>query len=277
MKNVVITGSTSGVGLGLVQAFLSRGCTVVISGRNMDKINLAVDQLSTKYGKEQLIGCECDVSIYDDVQRLWNVAISNFGKVDIWINNAATINAQLPFTSLNVKDITNVVNTNLCGTMYGSLIALRGMLSQGFGQLYNMEGYGSNGSMRSGMGIYGATKRGVRYFTRAIAKELKHTPLKICTLSPGAVITDAVIKSYRYGLPENKRWGQLIYSIMSDDCDTVCPWLVKQIISNNKTGRHIAWLTFPRILKHIMCAGFRKREVFGNANPPAKDCRAGSQ
>lgn len=266
MKYIVITGSTKGVGLGLAQAFLRRGCAVVISGRHIDKVNLVVDQLSTKYGKEQILGCECDITVYDDVQRLWNESFSRFGKVDIWINNAAAINAQLPFTSLNVKDITNVVNTNLCGTMYGSLVALRGILSQGFGQLYNMEGYGSDGSIRSGMGVYGATKRGVRYFTRAIAKELKHAPLQVCTLSPGMVITDAVLKSYRYGLPENKRWGQRMFSIMADDCDTICPWLVSQIISNSKTGRHIAWLTFPRILKYIMYAGFRRCEVFETRN-----------
>ncbi len=262
MKHVVITGSTKGVGLGLAQAFLSRGCAVVISGRHIDTVNLTVDRLGTMYDKEQILGCECDISVYDDVHRLWNVAFSHFGKVDIWINNAAAINAQLSFTSLNAKDITSVVNTNLCGTMYGSYVALHGMLSQGFGQLFNMEGYGSNGSMRSGMSIYGATKLSVRYFTRSIAKELKNTPVQVCTLSPGMIITDAVIKSYRYGLPENKRWAQRIFPIIADDCDTVCPWLVNQIISNSKTGRHISWLTYPRILKHIICAVFRKREVF---------------
>jgi NAD(P)-dependent dehydrogenase (short-subunit alcohol dehydrogenase family) len=88
MKSVVITGSTSGIGLGLADGFLTRDCTVTISGHSQVNLDKACGILAAKHDKSQILAYLCDVSHYDEVQGLWNAAVERFGRIDIWINNA---------------------------------------------------------------------------------------------------------------------------------------------------------------------------------------------
>ena len=87
----------------------------------------------------------CDVTDYEQVQALWDAAVARFGQVDIWINNAGIANTLTPFWELPPSLMQSVVQTNILGSMYGTSVALRGMLKQGYGALYNMEGFGSRG------------------------------------------------------------------------------------------------------------------------------------
>jgi NAD(P)-dependent dehydrogenase (short-subunit alcohol dehydrogenase family) len=88
MKIVVITGSTRGIGYGLADAFLDRGCSVTISGRSEPRIQEAVLQLAQRFPIERILGHPCDVTKQSQVQSLWDIARNNYGRVDIWINNA---------------------------------------------------------------------------------------------------------------------------------------------------------------------------------------------
>ncbi|NLG98672.1 MAG: SDR family oxidoreductase [Chloroflexi bacterium] len=143
MKTIVITGSTRGIGYGLADAFLMHGERVVISGRKQETVDQALRQLSQKHGPERAAGFACDVTDYAQVQALWDSAAARFGTIDIWINNAGQSNILTPFWELDPAQMRDVVQTNILGMMYGSKVALRGMLQQGFGSLYNMEGFGS--------------------------------------------------------------------------------------------------------------------------------------
>lgn len=259
MKVVVITGSTKGIGFGLAQSFLASGCAVVVNGRTAQAVDLAVDQLAAGNDEQRLFGFACDVTVFEQVQALWNAARSRFGKVDVWINNAGTINAQTTFLNQRAKELEQVVCANLLGTMHGCRVALEGMLQQGSGQLYNMEGYGHDGSKRSGMTLYGTTKYAVRYFTESLAMEFKNAPVQIGTLGPGIVMTDLLIQAYREGLPENRKWAERIFSFMSDDMQPVCSWLVQRVLGNRRSNVRIAWLTLPRILHHVVLAPFRRQ------------------
>jgi short-subunit dehydrogenase len=73
------------------------------------------------------------------------------------------------------------------GVIYGSRIATAGMLAQGHGSIYNMEGMGSDGRKHSGLALYGTTKYAIAYFTDCLAQELKDTPLVVGALRPGMV------------------------------------------------------------------------------------------
>ena len=97
MKSIVITGSTSGIGLGLADAFLARGCAVTISGHSQTNLDKAYGILAGKYDKSRIHAYLCDVSHYDEVEGLWNTAKDRFGRVDIWINNAGAGNPQIPY------------------------------------------------------------------------------------------------------------------------------------------------------------------------------------
>jgi len=89
MKIVVVTGSTRGIGYGLAQAFLERDCKVVVSTRTQSSVEQAVETLGAKFGRERVIGQMCEVTDYQQVKALWDAAKSHYGRVDLWVNNAA--------------------------------------------------------------------------------------------------------------------------------------------------------------------------------------------
>ena len=79
--NVVITGSTKGIGLGMAREFLKRGHKVVISSRGQAAVDQAITELSSDYPADMIAGQPCDVSDFSQVQALWDAAVAAFGSV----------------------------------------------------------------------------------------------------------------------------------------------------------------------------------------------------
>jgi NAD(P)-dependent dehydrogenase (short-subunit alcohol dehydrogenase family) len=267
MKVAVITGSTRGIGLGLAREFLKRGCAVVVSGRTQAAVERAVSQLASAAPAGQVLGCPCDVTVYAQVQSLWDSAKARFGRVDLWINNAGLSHPRVSFWEQAPERLAPVIDTNLRGVMYGSHAAVRGMLRQGGGQIYNLEGFGSGGQMAEGMLIYGSTKRAATYFTESLAKDLRGAPVQVCHLSPGIVATDLLVDDYA-GQPERFERAKKIFNILGDTVETVTPYLAEQMLANTRNGARIAWLTFPKIIFRFLTAGFNRRDLF--RPPPAQ-------
>lgn len=260
-KSIVITGSTRGIGYGLADEFLKRGCQVMINGRSQKSVEAALASLSTTHGQERLAGTPGDVTRAEDHQALWDAAVAAFGKVDIWINNAGIGHPQLMVWEIPVEMVDQVVDIDLKGTIFGSQVAIRGMLDQGFGYLYNMEGFGSNGRVRPGISVYGSTKAGLTFLSRSLVAETKGTPVKVGTLSPGIVITDFITGQYEDD-PEGLEQAKGIFNTLGDKVETVTPWLVEQVLSTEKTGAEIQWLTTSKTLGRFLMAPFRKRNLF---------------
>jgi len=261
MKVVVITGSTRGIGYGLADAFLYLGCAVTISGRTQASVEEAVSKLSAKHQADRVLGRVGDVTQIEQVQALWDAAVAHFGRIDIWINNAGINHPRRDFWKHSPERIQAVVDTNLVGVMYGSQIALRGMLDQGFGSLYNMEGMGSDGRQVEGMTLYGTTKYSLHYLTDALVEETKETPVLVGALSPGMVITD-MLTSDEVRSEEDWETTKRIFNILADRVEDVTPWLAQQILDNDKTGVRIKWLTRGKIMIRFLAAPFRKRDLF---------------
>jgi len=261
MKNIVITGSTRGIGLGLAKAFLDLGCAVVISGRSDQSVQKVVTALSNQVSAERIYGLPCDVTNPDDLQALWDGAQTRFGGIDIWINNAGISGPQTPIWQYDPNDVEHIVRTNILGTIYGSNIAVAAMLEQGFGAIYNMEGFGSNGDMRTGMAAYGTTKAAVTYFTKSLIKELKSEPLIIGTLQPGMVITDLVMDHFKDNPDELERVRK-IFNIIADRVENVTPWLAAKMLHNKKSGAAFVWTPGWKMLLRFLASPFAKRNVF---------------
>ena len=181
MKTVVVTGSTRGIGLGLAENFLKRGCKVVVSGRNQVAVDHIVGRLAEEHGADNVAGAACEISDADSVQGLWDAAAAAFGSVDVWINNAGVSSARVNLKDADPADISSVININLAGLLLANRVALRGMTEQGSGQIWNMEGFGSGGQAQPGMAIYGSTKRAVNYLNKALQKELGDSGVQVCT------------------------------------------------------------------------------------------------
>jgi len=258
--NIVITGSTKGIGLGLAREFLQRGHSVVVSSRGQAAIDTALNELQADFPAERMAGQPCDVADRNQVQALWDKAAAAFGTVDIWINNAGRDGIQQLFHELPPEDYVQTVNTNLIGVMHCDHVALQGMHKQGSGQLWNMEGFGSDGSTMKKYGPYGTTKYALRYFTKVLAKECEGTPVQVCYLSPGMVITDMLISEEMRNHPEWSR-KRGIYNILADRVDVVTPWLAEKVLASNKNGAAVRWLTTPKVIWRFLTAKITGRDI----------------
>lgn len=261
MKNIVITGSTRGIGYGLADAFLARGCRMMISGREQETVDQAVAALAQQYGQERVAGYPCDVTGYAQVKALWDAAAARFGAIDIWINNAGQGNLLTPFWELPPETMHAVVNTNVLGAMYGSKVALQGMLRQGSGALYNMEGFGSRGGrIQPGLALYGATKAALAFLDKSLAAELQGKPVTAGAILPGMVVTDLLLNQ-RHGDPADWERSKRAFNILADRVETVAPWIADQVLANTANGKYISWFSRGKILLRFLSAPFTKRKV----------------
>lgn len=267
MKTVVITGSARGFGLCQAKKFKELGFNVVISDINEKNLGSALASINEiNPSNTKAISVISNVTSHADLQNLWDSAVSAFGSVDIWINNAGVNSPDKPVCELSEKEIAFILDVDLKGAIYGSKIAFAGMQKQGFGQIYNVEGYGSNDAMMTGLTMYGTAKRAVTYFTRSLAKEshdLTQDKVKVCRLTPGIMITDFITHANgdatRIELPEKTK---KVYNILGDYPETIVDYVVPRMIANEKNDADIIWLTSARAFGRFMTAGFKKRDFF---------------
>jgi NAD(P)-dependent dehydrogenase (short-subunit alcohol dehydrogenase family) len=260
-KRIVITGSTRGIGLGLATEFLKRGCQVTINGRSQTSVDQALELLKKGFDPANIVGGPGDVSDFHTHQGLWDTAVEAFGQVDIWINNAGIAHSMMMIWELPVQDVQQVIDINVKGLIFGSQTAVQRMLQQGHGHIYNMEGLGSTGRKQAGLSLYGTSKAAVHYFSNALTTETSDTPIKVSTLSPGMVITDMILEQYEED-PQRLENAKKIFNILADKVEMVTPWLVDKILSNDKSGAKINWLTPTKLLTRFATARFNQRDLF---------------
>lgn len=258
MKTILITGSTRGIGKGLATEFLKRGQQVVVTGRTPEAVNRVVRELETL---GQVLGVACDVRSYESQQAAWAAGVARFGRIDMWINNAAISTDRLMLSDVPPDTIRATVETNLLGALYGARVALEGMLRQGGGQIFLFEGFGSNGMVNPGLAVYGSTKRAIRYLTASLAREYRDSPVLIGSLSPGIVTTDLLLYSSKGRDPADWARAKRVLNILADRVETVTPWLAEQALANRRQGARIEWLTPRKSLLRFVGALFRKRDL----------------
>ena len=261
MKRIVITGSTRGIGLAMAEEFLKAGCQVTLSGRGDTLPQSAQEKLAAYSGNYQYI--PCDVRQTAQLQALWDAAAQRFSGVDVWINNAGQNVPHATVVETQEPYVRAAMETNLLGMIYGSQVAARGMLAQGVGAIYSMEGLGSNDMIQVKTILYGTTKRALTYFMKGLAKELAGSGVIAGRLSPGMMLTDFITKTPDGAVAaiEIDRSFQTIFNILADRPETVAAFFVPRILQNTKNDRQIAWLTGAKTAWRFLCAPFRKRKL----------------
>lgn len=264
MKTVVITGSARGLGFEMAKEFKKHDYNVVISDVLEEKLLESKKKLEELEENGEVLECLCDVTKEEDLQNLMDVAVGKFSSVDIWINNAGVNQPMVPIWEVDSSKINRLIDIDLKGAIIGSKIAMKQMIKQGYGQIYGIEGYGSNDAMMLGLSVYGTSKRGLTYFLKALAKEVEEKKLniKIGLLSPGIMITDFITLSVgdeEFELPEKTK---KVYNILGDYPDVIAKFLVEKMIENKKNGARINWLTNRKAAFRFMTSGFNKRDFF---------------
>ncbi|MDP4090319.1 MAG: SDR family NAD(P)-dependent oxidoreductase [Bacillota bacterium] len=258
MKNVVITGSTRGIGFCMAAEFLKAGCNVTLSGRGEALPEAARATLLPFNGK--YIYVPCNVQNKASLQNLWDASLEKWGGIDIWINNAGQNTPHMFSWETGETYTENIIKTNIIGMIYGSQIAAAGMIKQRYGAIYSMEGLGSNNMIQPKTILYGTTKRALTYFMKGLARELEGTALIVGRLSPGMMLTDFITKTpdgEQSEVVSDEKFKK-VFNILADKPETVAKFFIPRILSNTRNDAQIAWLTNRKAAWRFITAAFRK-------------------
>ena len=186
-KVVVITGSSRGFGYAVAESVLGAGASVAITGRSQKAVDGALARLQLK---GRVSGFVMDVRKEEQVYKLVEDVIKEFGRIDIWVNNAGYSNAAGMMLDMNPQDALDMFMSNGLGVFQCTQAIMHYMLPRKQGLLVNIYGNGSFLRPASPTGLYGATKAWMTSFTRSLAKELKGSGVQILGFSPGMLLTD---------------------------------------------------------------------------------------
>jgi NAD(P)-dependent dehydrogenase (short-subunit alcohol dehydrogenase family)/phosphohistidine swiveling domain-containing protein len=256
-KVAVITGGTRGLGFGIAKAFILEGASVVVASRSNRNVQSALEQLQSIGGK--CAGFECDISNLDDTQALAAYTVDNFGKFDIWVNNAGISCPTGPSVHVPPQMVTDLIQTNIIGAYYGSTTAMRQFLAQGEGKLINIVGKGERSPVPL-HNAYASSRAWVHNFTLALAKEYKSTGIGVFLLNPGLVETDMLqylhfIEGYEH-LVSTLRIVARILARPPEYAATKAVWLASSA-TDGRTGLRISTLGMGAILGGLGREGMR--------------------
>ena len=233
MKTAIVFGGSKGIGAQIAREFAMGGYFVVI---NYNTSKSSAEALAKELNAEAF---KADITKYDEVKALVDYVVKKYGKIDVAVVSSGISRKNL-IIDASAKEITEVINTNLVGTIYAVKAVSENMLSNHYGKIITISSmWGEVGaSMES---VYSASKGGVIAFTKAMAKELGYNGINVNTISPGLIDTDmnkdlskediaSLIEntpSSRIGVPQDI--AKAAYFLASDDAS----FINGQVISIN--------------------------------------------
>jgi len=186
-KVAVVTGGTRGIGLAIAAWMLEHGASVVISGRDADRLNIALKELARDGAP--VAGLVADAARREAADRLVEMARERFGHLDVLVNNAGITRDGLVIR-MKDEDWDRVLETNLKGAFLMIRAASKAMVRRKTGgRIINIAS--TAGAMgNAGQANYSAAKAGLIGLTKATARELAHWGILVNAVAPGLVETD---------------------------------------------------------------------------------------
>jgi len=188
-RAVLVTGSSRGIGLGIARAFAANGDKVVLNGReDLAKLENSVAELKAEFpANKNIMGILADLSDYTACEKLIRKTEAAFGKVDVLVNNAGAAFFGL-FSDMEPTDIQKVLADNLQTAFNISHLVIPAMVKEKSGCILNTSSvWGISGA--SCEVVYSAAKAGVIGFTKALAKELAPSGIRVNAIACGAFET----------------------------------------------------------------------------------------
>jgi NADP-dependent 3-hydroxy acid dehydrogenase YdfG len=185
-KVVVITGASSGLGEATARLLSAEGASVVLGARRVERLKSLADELNAKGGKALAVAT--DVTDRQQVKKLADAAVQEFGRIDVMINNAGLMPSS-PIERLKIDEWDRMIDVNIKGVLYGIAAALPYMQQQKAGHIINVSSVAGHKVTPNGA-VYCATKHAVRALSEGLRTEVKPYNIRTTIISPGAVATE---------------------------------------------------------------------------------------
>ena len=199
-KVALVTGGSRGIGRATALGFAEAGADVVVASRKLPDLEKVADEIRG-VGRKAL-PVEAHAGRMDDIGRLVETVVAEFGKIDILVNNAGTSPAMATVLDADERLWDSIMNLNLKGVYFLSQAVARVMKEHGGGKIINvasMDGY----KPEVGVSIYSISKAAVLMVTKSMALELAQHNIRVNAIAPGAVST-RILDSHWFHLPEEE-------------------------------------------------------------------------
>lgn len=206
---VIVTGASRGIGRGIAYAFAKEGAKVVLVGRDEIQLNLVKKEIEDRGEKALLV--KGDVSIQEDMERMVDQTLSQFGKIEILCHNAG-IYPHAWLENMSLQEWQKVIDVNLTGTFLAVKACIAPMKTQGFGKMVIISSISGPQTAHPGFSHYTASKGGIAGFIKTAAVELSKYKININAVEPGNIMTeglDATGAQHIDNMVKAIPWGRL--------------------------------------------------------------------
>lgn len=184
---VIVTGASRGIGRGIATLFAEEGANVVLVGR--DEAQLEAVKKAIQANKGDAISVKADVTNPKDMERMVDVALKQYGKIDVLCHNAG-IYPHVRLENMTLEEWQTVINVNLTGTFLAVKACIPAMKTQGHGKIVVTSSISGPQTALPGYSHYTASKGGVAGFIRTAAVELAKYKININAVEPGTIRTE---------------------------------------------------------------------------------------
>lgn len=227
-KNVLITGATRGIGLGIAQAFAIQKANVVFTYNSSEEAAKKLETELYKMGVKAK-GFKSDASDFNAAQELIKNSIDFLGSIDILINNAGITKDNL-LMRMTEEDYDRVLEVNLKSVFNLTKAVIRPMMSQRSGSIINMTSIvGIKGN--AGQANYAASKSGIIGFTKSVALELGSRNIRCNAIAPGFIETEMTAKLDEKTVDEWRKAIPLKRGGKPEDIANACIFLASDMSS----------------------------------------------
>ncbi len=194
----IVTGGGTGIGATIAQLFAEHGADVVIAGRKVDRLDTTAAEITAATGRRAL-AVQTDVREDDQVQNLIDTTASEFGQIDILINNAGGA-YMFPTKDMPPDRFRNAIELNLTSAYLCSQAALPHLLKSKHAAIVSMSSAAGVSGVKGGA-AYSAGKAGLQMFTRVIAAEWGPKGIRANAIAVGGVASEGALRSWgRFGM-----------------------------------------------------------------------------